>query len=711
MPAAQTHAASMPVTPTSDGVLQVRDPDSRLRYDMGNPRLFATLNGTGQITLFRLPEGVDILRTWQGAARVDGVPVRWQEAEAIGRSWTLRGTALDLDITLRTVCDASRAALIQVWRVTNRGSSERVFTVSLEATFDLHYPTVRVGRSAFSTRLYQFVRDNPLMWHTLGPWRWGILNRISEVQKRVNSHLGHKPLVVETLSDGLRARGDVTATLRAGVSPLVVDVDSFGGRLEFREVIAPGKSHTLPVVISAAGGIDPAGYREALQDADDYATWLTSAFEHHDPVLRSLFAACLNTALAVYKELPSGFAGLWAGPGYAYPPRIYFRDSYWTALTLLPYRPDWVRNHMLTLASGVHPDGTCPSGVIDRAILSFEDQDMPGATDWLPDHQDSPAYFVLLLHDYLAWTGDMSVLNEPLEDGRTIWGCAQACLSRLTANPAKDRAPNDWADNVLRGEWVTYDLALLVGALHAAAEIARHIGESNAAATYAQDAYQIRQLLQIHCWDDHLGYYLDYRRTSDSGGHPFVEGHLALDTLLTLRFGAAPPERVEKVLTAMCDRLQTRHNIYQPYDDWGVMCCWPPYKLRADLFGKSARAYDYHNGAEWPYLSAIYAQILLERGDSDWRYVLARWWEIQLERGWLTPVEYHSPAHPVGAFLQGWSSLAISAMLAGGLNLRPALNGKITPRVPPWGTGIFRHLTIRGQFRKVIVLDDQVSVE
>jgi hypothetical protein len=700
----------MDVTPTSTGALRVSDPTPNLRYDMGNLRLFATLDGAGNIPFFYLPEGVVVLRDWQVRAWLDGVQVRWSEAEAIGRSWTLHGMTLDVDVTLRTVCDVDHPALVQVWRVANTGLFARVFTLDLDVTFDLRVPTVRVGTSAFSARLHQLVHDNALVRWALGDWRWSVLDRIEKAQKRFRPEARRKPDEVELLHNGLRARGDITATLRASDGPATIELHLNGATLHYRAVIEPGETYTLPFEVTAGDGADPAMYHVALADADEYAGWLVSAFEHAEPVLRSLYVACLNVATAMYKELPSGFAGLWAGPGYAYPPRIYFRDGYWTALAILPYRPEWVRAHLVVLATGVHADGVCPSGVIDLAILPFEDQDEEGATDWLPDHQDSPAYFVLLLYEYLAWTGDMSLLQERLDDGRTIWACAQGCLNRLTANPAKEHAPNDWTDNVLRSEWVTYDLALLVGALNAGAEIARNIGESDTASSYARDAYQIGQLIQIHAWDDVQGYYIDYRRTGDYGGQPFVETHLALDTLLALRFDAAPPERAEQVLTCARDRLQTRHNMFQPHEDWGVMCCWPTYSRHADLFAKSAQPYNYHNGAEWPYLSAMYAQLLLERDDPDWHYVLTRWWEIQLEKGWLTPVEYHTPAHPVGAFLQGWSGAAVGAMLAGGLNLRPALNGKIAPRVPPWGGSTFHHLVIRGQERTITVGPEGVQI-
>jgi glycogen debranching enzyme len=701
----------MRVTPTADGRLIISDPAPNVRYDMGNKRLFAKLNGAGDITLFRLPEGIGILAKWQVAARLDGVPVQWNEAEAIGRSWTLQGCALDADLTLATVCDAQNPALAQVWTVTNPGPAAHVFTLQLDVEFDLSLPAVRVGPSSASTRMYEFVRDHPLAKRALGARRWSVLNPIGEAQKRLTSASGRRRVTVEPLRDGFRARGDITATLRAGEAPLEWQAQPNGALIQFRVVIEPGATYTLPVVIAAGETVELEDAQAALAEADEYAAWLTTAFEHDDSLLRSMAAASLNVALAMYKELPSGFAGLWAGPGYAFPPRIYFRDGYWTALSVLPYRPEWVRNHLLTLATGIHPDGECPSGVIDLSILPFEDQEVPGAADWLSNHHDSPAFYVLLLHEYVAWTGDTAILRERVPDGRTLWECAQGCLNRLIASPAKERAPNDWTDNVLRSEWVTYDLALLYGALNAAAEIAREIGESDTAAAYAQDAHQIGELIQIHGWDEAKGYYVDYRRTGDAGGQPFVEDHLALDTLLVLRFGAAPQERADRVIVAACNVLQTRRNLFQPYEDWGVMCCWPTYRLRADLFGKSAQPYNYHNGAEWPYLSAMYAQILMERGDPDWYYVLTRWWQVHLKRGWLTPVEYYSPVHPVGAFLQGWSGMALSAMLVGGLRLRPALDGTLTLSVPPWGASVFRHVMVRGEERTIQVRDDSVIVD
>ena len=51
----------MHAIPTPEGRLLVADPSPDTRCDLGNMRLFATLNGAGDVTLFRLPEGIAVL--------------------------------------------------------------------------------------------------------------------------------------------------------------------------------------------------------------------------------------------------------------------------------------------------------------------------------------------------------------------------------------------------------------------------------------------------------------------------------------------------------------------------------------------------------------------------------------------------------------------------------------------------------------------------
>lgn len=70
------------------------------------------------------------------------------------------------------------------------------------------------------------------------------------------------------------------------------------------------------------------------------------------------------------------------------------------------------------------------------------------------------------------------------------------------------------------------------------------------------------------------------------------------------------------------------------------------------------------------------AKILLERHDPVGMEVLLRWWDYSLEQGWLTPVEYYSPAFPVGGMLQGWSSMPAAALLQQITTVKELINEK-----------------------------------
>jgi GH15 family glucan-1,4-alpha-glucosidase len=220
----------------------------------------------------------------------------------------------------------------------------------------------------------------------------------------------------------------------------------------------------------------------------------------------------------------------------------------------------------------------------------------------------------------------------------------------------KPYRPNDWADNVRRSVWVTYDQALYGAALQAGATLALRIGETTRAERYQQEAAKARHALNRHLWLSDRGYYANYIRPD------YTEAHVSIDTLLALYFGLAEPHVIPTVLKAM-RRLQTRYNPDQPYGDWGVMSVFPSYGRPRDLFGKSVHPYCYHNGADWPYWDGVYGAVLLAHEDDDWQYVLTRWWSYGLEQGWLTPVEYYSPAYPVGGMLQGWSAMPAAVLL------------------------------------------------
>ena len=228
--------------------------------------------------------------------------------------------------------------------------------------------------------------------------------------------------------------------------------------------------------------------------------------------------------------------------------------------------------------------------------------------------------------------------------------------------PVKPRHDRDWADNVYRGGFVAYDLGLWVGTLDVIARLGRKIDPTLSGEARVL-AKQTREALDAALWGK-AGWYADYHAPPGlEGVEPTLEDHLALDSLTLLRHDAVPPDRALQVLEAVRTRLESRHNATQTYGDWGVMCCFPPYKHKADTRSKSAFAYRYHNGSDWPWLSGMYAEERLRRGLPGWRYPMLRWWESCLDQGWMGAVEYFAPPWGRGSLLQGWSAMPAAAAL------------------------------------------------
>lgn len=376
-----------------------------------------------------------------------------------------------------------------------------------------------------------------------------------------------------------------------------------------------------------------------------------------DPVLRSMVLQGAHTGLtSIRRDARGHFAGLAAGLAYSAPARTYFRDGYWTAQILLRLNPEAVRLQIDLLSDAVQDDGEAPSGVIveDDRDASWEARRAQRSSthrrrlDWWSDHFDSPLFFILLMGDYARVTGD-------IEPARRHWPQLRAILERydrfarpggLPMKPFHDR---DWADNVFRSGLVAYDLGLWIGALRAAATLGAQIEPAFAELCRAR-AQTAGPRIEAALWTG--AWFADY---APPDAPP--DTHLTLDSLTLLRFDAVSPARATAVLRAMGESLESRCNGAQRWGDWGVMCVFPPFLHRTHLRAKSAFAYRYHNGADWPWLDGLYAGERLRRGLGGWRYPLTRWWEISLEQGWAGPVEYFSPPFTRGGLLQGWSSL------------------------------------------------------
>jgi hypothetical protein len=481
-------------------------------------------------------------------------------------------------------------------------------------------------------------------------------------------------------ADPVWRAGDRTLTAVLPWGALAVtgaDVTNVGGNF----VETPGHSCLL-----LAAGADEAEVQQALARARErsfeeliaaasgYRAWCGSRLETDDPILGSLMSHSIHAAVASRKETANGrFGGLSAGIGYAYPARTYYRDGFWTCQSLLAFSPEIVREEILVLAAGVHEDGEAPSGTIVGV-------DGEAAGESWSDHFDSPLFLPILVDQYVARTGDRDVVSDRAgfrtvgATLRQIGGRYLTMAGKGAGLPLKPRHDRDWADNVFRAGAVAYDSMLYLAALRSLEKL---VGGRSAprykAALAAGEAALEREL-----WLPDRGYYADFR---DADG--FVEDHLALDTVIGVWLGVLPEERSSAVLEAIRTKLFTAADDSQPYGDWGLRSCRPPYRRASDVRAKSAFAYRYHNGSDWPYLDAIDAACRL-RSDPPlpgWEYSLLRWWKVGLALGWSDPVEYYSPPYGRGALLQAWSGMAAAA-IAEAFGWSPF--GATVPRPSPW---------------------------
>jgi len=420
---------------------------------------------------------------------------------------------------------------------------------------------------------------------------------------------------------------------------------------------------------------------QIIAEADAYAR-RCDLMPEADLVLRTMVIQGVHAALSSIRQDETGaFAGLAAGQAYSSPARTYYRDGYWTLQPLLTLAPEAVREQIRMLAKGVQPDGEAPSGVIlsgraqSKAWRAFREhpdrykEHHLRPEDWWSDHFDSPLFLILAIGDYVRQTGDAA-------EAQRHWPVITSIVERYfryagrDGLPLKPRHDRDWADNVYREGLVSYDLGLWVGAMDVVAELGAK--SDPALAKRARDgAAQARKNLDRLLWTDKHQGYADYA-TPDG----FVEDHLVLDSLTLARYDAVPDDKALRLLHSIERTLESRNNTDQPYGDWGVLCAYPPFKRGRDIRAKTAFAFRYHNGSDWPYLDGLYAEERLRRGLGGARYALTRWWEYCLEQGWAGPVEYFAPPFGRGSLLQGWSGMPAAVALKYGAE---AVNAAAAP--------------------------------
>ena len=240
---------------------------------------------------------------------------------------------------------------------------------------------------------------------------------------------------------------------------------------------------------------------------------------------KAMFLSCYFCALENYKE-KGDFKAFMAGHAYLLPMRTYFRDSYYTVLPMYNGKVDLVRNQIITLASGISSDGNCPSAV--KSDYSA----------YWGNHFDSPSFLAIMLYDYVKFTKDYDILSYSV-NGRSIIDCAVSVIEKLsdfadeTGLLYKSGKFNkrDWADEVNRYGYVTYDEILFARALFALSKLFIYVDNKQKSEEYYNKYVKVKDAINAVLWDDDLGYYVNFKNED------YTENNLSIDTVLAVLFG------------------------------------------------------------------------------------------------------------------------------------------------------------------------------
>ena len=347
--------------PQVDGSLLIEDPAASLLFQMGNRRTFAEFDAEGGARNLLLTDAIHA-GGWKVRCQFDRAESRsnisldlsekdpsmaFTRAKGVGRLWELKGGFSEIEVTVLSFMDEDSPVFRQRWSFLNPSATKIVGRLKVELDFHSRLHSSRRVRNILSRFL-------PRLPSLANPWAYVFL-----------LHEPKGPLW--TKGSVLRIGGNEELSFMASGDSRFLRVGKLDALMEIQLELLPGSRIDVDLALgpescSGAPGLLE-GQDAALADARAYATWLSSSCDSPDPLLKSLSVACLNAALSCFKEFPGDFSGFLAGPYYAFPPRLYYRDGYWTAQALLATRPDLVRRHLLSIARGVHEDGSVPSAV------------------------------------------------------------------------------------------------------------------------------------------------------------------------------------------------------------------------------------------------------------------------------------------------------------------------------------------------------------
>jgi glycogen debranching enzyme len=382
-----------------------------------------------------------------------------------------------------------------------------------------------------------------------------------------------------------------------------------GGRLELSVTVAtsetgarPENSWSLPAIVHRR--------REENQSRYQQTSRITTSHEGLTGWLRRS-RGDLHMLLTETADGSIPYAGI---PWYVAP---FGRDSLITALQMLPFEPQIARGTLRFLArhQGTHDDPFTDQEP-GRILHELRTGEMAACREipFIPYYGsiDATALFVMLLAEYVRWTGDRALALElwPALERSLGWivgpGSGDGYLTYRSRSPV-GLANQGWKDSHdaimhASGELATPPIAVVeaqgykYAALLGGAEVAELLGRSEAAPALRETARRLRDRFEADFWEDRHGFYalaldgenLPCRVTASNPAHCLWTG-IAAD-------GHGK---------AVADRLMAE----DMFSGWGLRTL----SSRETLYNPMS----YHNGSVWPHDTAIAAAGLRRYGQVE----------------------------------------------------------------------------------------------
>jgi len=478
--------------------------------------------------------------------------------------------------------------------------------------------------------------------------------------------------------------------LMAGAATYRVTVPA-GGRIELSVTVAtsesesrPGPPLSLPEIVHRRQEENQSRYRQTSRISTAHGA-LTGWLRRSRGDLHMLLT-----------ETPDGsipYAGI---PWYVAP---FGRDSLLTALQMLPFEPQIARGTLRFLA---RHQGTQDDPFTDqepgRILHELRTGEMAACREipFIPYYGsvDATSLFVMLLAEYLRWTGDHPLALE-------LWPALERALGWILGSGQGDgyltygcRSPmglgnQGWKDShdaimhasgelaqapIAVAEAQGYKYAALLGA----AEVAETLGRGEPAPALRETAERLRERFEADFWQDRQGFYA-----------------LALDAeSLPCRVIASNPAHclwtgiaAEGHAKAVADRLMAE----DMFSGWGLRTLSAHERLYNPM--------SYHNGSVWPHDTAIAAAGLRRYGQMEAflstataLFEAALEWEgsrmPELFCGFTRTPGLGPTRYPVACSPQAWAAGVPFHLLSAMLGLSPDARDNrlnlINPVLPSW---------------------------